>query len=178
MAGNRPRAILALTAWLIGVASAQSQQPQSNSADQAVGLFSQACLRHLGNPTRVRQFLASHNVPPLSAEASAVFMRNSEGVGFDASNKITRMALISEDVGVCSVFAENADITRVDPLLQSTLERAGLKAHLSEERKRDGLTSRTYEFAFAGRPFFIVASTGNDPGRAFHVAITLSRKPE
>ncbi|MFG1287008.1 NMCC_0638 family (lipo)protein [Xanthobacter versatilis] len=174
---KRLNEIFIVLALLGDGANAQSQKLQPDGSAQAVGLFAQACLQFAGNPAAVRHFLNAKQVPALSADATRIFLKDHIGVGFDASNRVTRMALISEDNSVCSVFAESVDTTAVNPLLQTVTRKAGLQLNATDERERGGLTSRFYKVAIAGRPYNIVVSTGNDEGRAFHAALTLAPEP-
>ncbi len=122
----------------------------------------------------MRDFLRQRHVPELTPAAKAVFVRDHVGVGFDATNKATRLALVSEDNGVCTVFAETVDVAKVNPLMQTVAQRAGAPLVEDGGHEADGFVTHFYKLTRFGRQFAVVISTGGRPDAPFHAALTLA----
>jgi hypothetical protein len=79
-----------------------------------------ACIANAGDSKATKDWMASHHVPQLNAQGAAIFLRNSSGVGYDASNSTGRYALTVLDNGLCTVFAEHAKDSDVIELLKAS----------------------------------------------------------
>jgi hypothetical protein len=170
------RKILVVGAALLtssGVAFGQTQTARSDAATQIVGLFSAVCLRSAGEPQVVRDFLKGRNVPELTPEARAIFLRDRKGIGFDASNKVTRLAVVSEDNGVCSVFAGDGDASQIWPLIAVAANNQGLQISQTGESDKEQAVERSYRVSIKDHQFKLVASVNTRPGAAVRVALTL-----
>ncbi len=148
--------VLFMIVTLVRSGNAQVTAPELEGTQQVVGLFTSACVQLGGNPSAVRAFMNQRHVPELNPQGRAIFLRDHQGVGFDASNKLSRMALVSEDNGVCTAFVESADISQVVPLLESTLKNAGIQLTENGERETEGASSRFYKLATRGREFNLI----------------------
>lgn len=155
-------------------ASAQAPGNASPAAAQMIGLFTQTCVQFAGRPEALRDFLGKRGVPELNEAGKAIFLRERKGVGFDASNKVTRLALVSENNGTCTAFmgeGSNADIV---PQLHSFLKGLSVQAtQVSDEQKPEG-RSVVDRLTIGDRAYLLVISTNNQPAAPIQAAVTLS----
>ena len=157
-----------------GGAQAENSSAETAGTAQAVGLFVQSCIRLAGDPSGVRDFVRQRHVPELNPEGKAIFLKDHVGIGFDATNKITRMVLISEDNGVCSVFAETVDVSKIVESLETVLKKAGVSLVQTSTRQQGSLTSHNYDLTLKERNFKLVVSTGDNPKASVHAMLTLT----
>jgi hypothetical protein len=166
-----------LLAGVVTVATAGPLLGQSLQADgtpQLVGLFTATCIHFAGDPTNLREFMKEHHVPELSEQARAIFLRNHIGVGFDASNKVTRLALVSEDNGVCSAFAGQANASDLLPSLTLMLKARGLDVAQDGGKEMGKATADFYKVKINDHLYKLVVSENFAPEAAVQAAITLS----
>ena len=163
-------------ALLMSVSSiyAQTTDPQTEGARQVVGLFAKTCLRFADDSAALRDFLKGMHVPELTPQGQAIFLRDRRGVGFDASNKVTRLAIVSEDNGVCTVFAGRADISQIAALTESAVKSRGLQLTQQGERGTGSALTHFYGVTINGRDFKPVVSVNLTPDAAIQTALTLS----
>jgi len=114
------------------------------------------------------------NVPELTPTAREVFMPNQRGVGFDASTKASRLALISEDNGRCSVFVETVDVNKVVPLVEHVAEINHLTLVRDRSVGKGDLTSHYFKLTVRSHVFTLGVSVGTRPRAPFHAALTLA----
>lgn len=155
-------------------ASAQAPDNPSPAAAQLIGLFTQTCVQFAGRRDALRDFLTRKGVPELSEGGKAIFLRARKGVGYDATNKVTRLALVSEDNGACTAFmgeGGNADIiSQVRSLFR------GLHVQLeqvSDDQKPDRRTAID-RLTVGDKAYNLVTSTNGNPSASIQAAITLS----
>ena len=175
------RASLQKAALVAGIAIyARNVEAQTDDAAQAarqvVGLFNQACVRFAGEPAQLRVALKRRNVPELKPEARTVFMRDRSGVGFDASNRVARLAIVSQDSGLCDVFLGDRDGADVIPLLEQSLRQEGVVLAREHEEDRGTMHTVTYRLTLKSHPYSIVASV--DPGPRGSVRAILTLAPQ
>jgi hypothetical protein len=159
---------------LVGITHAQTTTPQSDGATQAAGLFLQTCLNFAGSPAGLRDFLKKRQVPELNPEGRAIFLRDHVGMGFDASNKATRLAVVSEDNGVCSIFAGQGNLAQVLPLIESINRSLALQMSQSGGKETDSVHARYYNVIIKDRTYKLVISDNPVAGAAIQAALTLS----
>jgi hypothetical protein len=164
-------ALIALTAC----AHAQTPASPPTGEGEAVGLFTLTCIRLGGDPAAVREFMKQKNIPELPPIVRDAVMRNRQGVGFNVSTKETHMAVISEDNGWCSVFAETVDTTKIAPLVEQVAKVNHLTlSEVSQQEKDNGLTSHHYKLTVKDHVFTLAVSTGTRPDAPFHAFLTLA----
>jgi hypothetical protein len=160
----------------VSVACGQAPDPQVEGARQVVGLFASTCIRFAGNVAGLRVFMTERHVPELTSDGRAIFLRGRHGVGFDATNKVTRLALISEDNGVCSAFADRADKMRSVELIEAVVKRQGIAVTKRSDQESGAAHSHVYELIIGNKPFTLVFSTNPNSGATIQIALTLAPK--
>jgi hypothetical protein len=173
IAFNR-RLLVFVYVFLCSAVHAQDLSAEAAGTAQAVGLFVQSCIRLAGEPATVRDLLRQRHVPELTPEGRAIFLRDRIGVGFDATNKATRMVLISEDNGACSVFAETVDTSKILGSVESVFRSAGASLVQKSTEQQGSLTSHDYDVVLKDRRFKLVISTGDNPKASIHTMLTLA----
>jgi hypothetical protein len=162
------------------MANASSAQTHSTSdgARQVVGLFTATCIRFAGNPKSLREFMKSHRVPELNHQGQLIFLQGHQGVGFDATNNVTRLALVSEDNGVCSAFAGEIDPSQITSLMVAALRARGFDLIKAERKEMAGLDqshiSSFYKVKIKDHLYKLVSSESFGSPLSVHAAITLS----
>ena len=108
--------------WLgVGTAAAQP-----SGAQQLVALFGRSCLQFAGETAAMRADLTARRIPPLPADAYAALLPDRPGRGFDASNVVTPMTVLSADDGNCLVLAAQAELSEAVARLEAVLTDNGL----------------------------------------------------
>jgi hypothetical protein len=115
-------------------------------------------------------------VPELNAEGRAFFLKGRSGVGFDATNQFTRLALVSEDNGTCAVFAEKADAIELASLIDAAFKKLNIERTSQSEEITDRGHAHIYSLVIDSLPFTFVWSTNADQAGAIQAAITLAPK--
>jgi hypothetical protein len=161
---------------MLDAPSGQTLDPQVQGARQAVGLFTRTCLRYPNNIAAIRSFMVDHQVPELNSEGRAVFLKGRSGVGFDATNQFTRLALVSEDNGTCAVFAEKADAIELASLIDAAFKKLNIELIGQSEENTDQGHAHIYGLFINSLPFTFAWSTNADQAGAIQAAITLAPK--
>jgi hypothetical protein len=159
---------------LLGVAHAQTVGTPAEGSKQAVGLFTQTCLNFAGNTAALRDFLKKRQVPELNPQGRAIFVRDRVGIGFDASNKVTRLALVSEDNGVCSVFSGQGNLDQIIPLIESINKSLGLQMNPTGTKEAASAHARSYNVTVKDRTYKLAISENSASGASIQAALTLS----
>ncbi len=155
--------------------STLAQTPDTEGgARHAVGLFMKTCVQFTGDPTAVRNFLNEHHVPELNSQGRAIFVRDHVGIGYDASNKVTRLAVVSEDNGACTVFGEKADPSKIPELIEATAKGQGIQIDQNGSKENEGTVSHFYTVTINARHFKLVVITNPLHGTSVQTALTLS----
>jgi hypothetical protein len=165
---------LCLSIVLMGLARPALSQASSDGTTQVVGLFIATCVRFAGDPKSVRTFMSEHHVPELNPQGRAIFLRDHVGIGFDASNRVTRLALVSEDNGVCSAFAGQADRSRIGPLLESVAKRQGFALSPIGGNAHEAASSSSYQVKIKDHLYKLIVSSNSVVGASVQAAITLA----
>jgi hypothetical protein len=160
----------------IGTVYGQTLEPQVQGARQAVGLFTRTCLQYPNNPAALRSFMVGHHVPELNAEGRAIFLKGRSGVGFDATNQITRLAVVSEDNGTCTVFAEKADAIEIAGLIEAAFKKLNAEVTGQNEVNTGPGHSHVYNLIINSLPFTFVWSANANQAGAVQAALTLAPK--
>jgi len=168
------RKALCLSIALMGLARPALAQAPSDGTTQVVGLFIATCVRFAGDPKSVRTFMNEHHVPELNPQGRAIFLRDHVGVGFDATNRVTRLALVSEDNGVCSAFAGQADRSRIAPLLESVAKRQGFVLSPISGTAHEPASSDFHQVKIKDHLYKLVVSSNSVAGASVQAAITLA----
>jgi hypothetical protein len=158
----------------VGITHAQTPDPQIDGTRQVVGLFAMTCIQFAGNAAGLRDFLKERHVPELSDQARAAFVGDHTGIGFDASNKITRLAVVSEDNGVCSVFASQGTPARIESLIESVVRGRGLQISQSSGMEVGAALSHFYDVSVKDHKYKLVISGNSNPVASVQAALTLS----
>jgi len=168
------KVILAALVLSMNVSVARADDASLQAARQVVGLLTQGCLQFAGNATGLRDALRRKGVPELKQEARAIFMRDKTGSGFDASNKTTRLAIVSKDNGLCDVVLGDKSGADVVPLLEESLKRIRIEITKEGEEDRGQMHVTFFSLRLRSQPFKIVASTNNHPVGSITSIVTLS----
>jgi hypothetical protein len=161
---------------MLDAPSGQTLEPQVQGARQAVGLFARTCLRYPNNTAAIRSFMVDHHAPELNAEGRAIFLKGRSGVGFDATNQFARLAVVSEDNGTCSVFAEKADAIELASLIDAAFRKLNIEVTSQREVNTGRGHAHIYNLVINSLPFMFAWSTNADQAGAIQAAITLAPK--
>ena len=159
---------------LVGIAHGQTMAAPTDGAKQAVGLFTQTCLNFAGNTAGLRDFLKKRQVPELNPQGRAIFVRDRVGIGFDASNKVTRLAIVSEDNGVCSIFSGQGNLDQIIPLIESINRSLGLQMNPSAGKETGSNHAHYYNLTIKDRTYKLVISENPVSDASIPAALTLS----
>jgi hypothetical protein len=161
---------LCACALAVGVLGARGDElPGSDAAAQIVGLFMQSCVRFAGDPAGLREWAPKAGIQPLPTEGQQAFLYGLPGEVFDASTKVGKLVLISENSGACSAMAESAS----GPMVVKQLERILLASQIAftltredDDAKEKDLHHREYTASQGVRQWEMLVSTvkGAAPG--------------
>lgn len=175
-ASVRTAACIALIAFGSDIARADDQQVRG--ADQAVGLFMQSCVQFAGKVQEMRTWLNQQAIPRLNPQLTAIFLHSRPGIGYDASNKEAgRLALTSEDNGVCTAYAERSDNAELIRFLETTLRIANIVPKLlgeHDDARAASLHHRNYVLTIDGQLYTMVVSTDSVENKV-QAFVTLAR---
>ncbi|MEO6947853.1 MAG: hypothetical protein ABI150_15135 [Nitrobacter sp.] len=159
---------------VLAVTGASFGQATSDGTRQVVGLFTSTCLSFADDPKAIRDLMKQHHVPELNDQGRAIFLRDHVGVGFDATNMVTRLALVSEDSGVCSAFAGQANASEIGPMLAATTKARGLDLVQTSGKETTSATSSFYKIKVKDHLYRLVVSSNPIPNASVQAAITLA----
>ncbi|MCA1906851.1 MAG: hypothetical protein LDL39_00670 [Magnetospirillum sp.] len=170
--GGLMRGIALCVVVLAGVFSSAAP-PHVRAADvgaqQVAGLFMLTCMQYLGNRDGLLGFLAERRVPSMPSQAAERFLRKpGEGKVFDASRPGTRLALVSHDNGLCSVFSDTASGPESVALTLQNLHDLKVPVKLVRESTHPNdpsLKNQGFEGEYFGRAFQMVLSSSSQVGR-------------
>jgi len=174
--------VMPVAAMILAAATAAPAQeaPQAGAgARQVVGLFLQTCVRFAGDVPGLRARLAELRLPSLRPEALAALRRGDAGVGYDATNRSARLALVSEDDGLCSAFAGEADGEETTATFESAVRRSGGEFRAEgEDGAARTATGRSWRYGLTvrGRDYLVVISADTRPGDV-QAILSLSPRP-
>ncbi len=169
------KALCSIAALIAFVEVSDAQTPAAmEGAKQVAGLFASTCVRFAGNPIDLRNFMKDRHVPELNPQGRSIFLRDHVGVGFDTTNRVTRLALVSEDNGLCSAFAAQADAAQATSLIEAAAKAQGLNLVRTGQKETDGAHSTVYEVNIKDRPYKLVLSSNPLSDASVQIAITLS----
>jgi hypothetical protein len=139
------RATVGLLLWGIVPTGAQVTAPDPDTP-QVVGLF-QTCMRFTGNASALRDWIASHHLPPVPDSQAAPFL-GAAGPGqvFGASTASGKHSLVSYDSGACQVIALSGDLGSVEQMLRTNLSREGVAVTPALERSKPDVGSTQHVF--------------------------------
>jgi hypothetical protein len=155
-------ALILVVATLAGPAKADDGP---SVAGQLAGLFVQSCLQFAGNSNGLRDWAKKTGLQELPGSAQQAFLYGLPGVVFDATNKMGKLVLISEDGGSCSVVAERASSAAVINTLEQDLRQAQIAFSLSrdgDDPKERVLHHREYAASTPKRSWLLLVSTVAD----------------
>jgi hypothetical protein len=160
------------------IGASYGQTLPNAGAQRVVGLFTATCLRFASDPKDLRDFMRAHHVPELNRQGQAIFLQGHQGVGFDATNSITRLAIVSEDNGVCSTFAGQIEASQIAPLVEATFKAHGFDLIKTGRKEMSGLdqsqVSSFYQVKIKDHLYKLVSSSSFGSQLSVHAAITLS----
>ncbi len=148
---------------------------RAGTADEVVGLFTEACLPFAGTPARLRDWAARNALTDMPDPARTAFLNGAAGKVFDASSSGGKFVLLSSDDGLCAAIAQQAKGADVVAALEQELGKAGVAFRLAIERDdkvNPALHHREYLATLKGRVWRILVATVNDRagGRAMLTA--------
>jgi hypothetical protein len=144
---------------------ARADDPPNAAAKQVTGLFVQSCVRFAGDKDGLRGWAGTTGLQVLSAGAQDRFLYGLPGVVFDASNKVGKFVLVSEEGGSCSVVAEMASGPVVITDLEQDLHDARISFKVTAERadaEEKALKHREYQASQGERGWLLLVSTVKD----------------
>jgi hypothetical protein len=146
--------------------SARAEDPPNVAAKQVAGLFVQSCIQFAGDKEGLRSWAKKTGLKELPAGVQDKFLYGLPGVVFDASNKVGKFVLVSEDGGSCSVIAEMANGPVVITDLEQALNDAKIAFKVTAEKsdaKEAVLKHREYQASQGEREWLLLVSTVKDP---------------
>ena len=99
---------------------------RAGTADEVVGLFTEACLPFAGTPARLRDWAARNALTDMPDPARTAFLNGAAGKVFDASSSGGKFVLLSSDDGLCAAIAQQAKGADVVAALEQELGKAGV----------------------------------------------------
>ncbi len=153
------RATVGLLLWGAAPAGAQVTAPDPDTP-QVVGLF-QTCMRFTGDTVALRDWIASHHLPPVPEPQAASFLGAiSSGQVFGASTASGKHSLVSYDSGACQVIALSGDLRSVQQMLLNKLSGEGVTVTPSLERSEpDGRSTQHMFRAEFGQKHWVLSIT-------------------
>jgi hypothetical protein len=161
--------IACMLAPLVPAARADDPLPPDSPAAQVVGLFMQSCVRFAQDPAGLRAWAVTAGMTPLPPEGQQAFLYGLPGEVFDASTKVGKLVVISENSGSCSALAESASGGEVVQTLEAVLRLAHIDftmTHEDDDKEEKALHHREYTASQNGRQWEMLISTvkGGAPG--------------
>jgi hypothetical protein len=153
------RATVGLLLW--GIAPAGAQVTTSDpDTPQVVGLF-QTCMRFTGNASALRDWIASHHLPPVPEPQATPFLGAvGSGQVFGASTASGKHSLVSYDSGTRQVIALSGNLGSVQQMLLTNLSREGVAVTPALERsKPDGGSTQHWFRAEFGQKHWMLSIT-------------------
>ncbi|MGA2892483.1 MAG: hypothetical protein ABSE22_06420 [Xanthobacteraceae bacterium] len=169
--------IIVLCIALVGsvsIAHAQTTPAPSAGARRAVGVFLQTCLNFAGSTLGLRDFLKKQDIPELNPQGRAIFVRDHVGIGFDASNNVGRLAIVSEDNGVCSIFTDQGNLAQIIPLIEVLNKTLNLQLQKTGGKETGSVHARYYTVTMKDHTYLLVISESPNPNSTIQAAMTLS----
>ena len=158
--------IVAIATFAAMPSSAGAGDPPDVAAKQVAGLFVQSCVRFADDKDGLRGWAGKTGLKALPAGAQSRFLYGLPGVVFDASNKLGKFVLVSEDGGSCSVVAEMASGPVVIADLEQDLNEAKISFKVTAEKadaEEKALKHREYRASRGERGWLLLVSTVRDP---------------
>ena len=158
--------IMAIAGMAVLTSSARADDPPIVAAKQVAGLFVQSCLQFAGDKDGLRGWAKKTGLKELPAGVQDRFLYGLPGVVFDASNKVGKFVLVSEDGGSCSVVAEMASGPVVISDLEQAMNEAKITFKVTAERadsQETSLKHREYQASQGQREWLLLISTVKDP---------------
>ncbi len=158
---------------LVVLALLAASPARAGGAEQAVGLFMQACLRFAGDPAGLRKWTADAGLHALPSIGQRAFLQQQPGIAFDATNGVEKFVLVSGDDGSCSTVAQHAETADLLADLGRALEQAGIGFTYTDRNdpQETALHHREYQARKGRRSWRLVVSTGG-PQAAAHPMLT------
>jgi hypothetical protein len=157
--------IVALAGIVALISSARADDPQNQAAKQAAGLFMQSCIRFAGDKEGLRDWARKTGLNAVPANVQDRFLYGLPGIVFDASNKVGKFVLVSEDGGSCSVVAARAKGAGVISDLEQDLNDAKINFKVTAEKadaEEKALKHREYQASQGERKWLLLVSTVKD----------------
>ena len=158
--------IVAIAGMAALTSSARADDPPNVAAKQVAGLFVQSCIQFAGDKDGLRDWAKKTGLKELPAGVQDRFLYGLPGVVFDASNKVGKFVLVSEDGGSCSVIAEMASGPVVITDLEQDLNDAKITFKVTAEKadaEETALKHREYQASQGEREWLLLVSTVKDP---------------
>ncbi len=158
-----PRIGLAVLAASAVAAQARADDRAVQAADEAAGLFVQACVPFAGDRAGLRQWILDHNLPPLPPGGQAAFLHGQPGVAYDATSPGGKFVLIAGEGGACSVVTPRADPEALAASVQRDLRALGLTVEAGNAREDEtqaGLRWTDYTASKDARRWSLTVGSG------------------
>ena len=165
---SRPASLrlIAIAASLALAATiAKADDAPDGNAKQVAGLFMQSCLEYAGDKDGLREWAKKDNLLELPAQAQDQFLHGLPGIVFDASNRVGKFVLVSEDGGSCSVIAEAANGSNVIADLEQDMNAAKIGFKVTNEKtdaEEKTLKHREYMATRGDQQWLLLVSTVKD----------------
>ncbi len=158
-------------AWLcllvVLVQPARAEDATQTGARQVVGLFLKSCVNFTGDRSGLRSWAARTGLPQLADPAREAFLYGLPGMVFDATAQGSKLVLVSEDSGSCSVVVAAADGAMVVDELERALKASQITLQVTRDTtdaKEAALRHREYSASGGKRQWQMLVSTVQAPG--------------
>ncbi len=159
---------LARLCFLVAFAQpAMAEDAAQTGARQVVGLFLKSCINFTGDRLALREWAARTGLPQLADPAREAFLYGLPGMVFDATAQGSKLVLVSQDSGSCSVVAAAADGAMVIEELERALKASQISLQVTRDAtdaKEAALRHREYSAAGGNRQWQMLVSTVQAPG--------------
>ena len=159
--------VMTLATWAATALPARADNAPDVNAKQVAGLFMQSCVQFAGDKIALRDWARKTGLNELPAKVADGFLYGLPGVVFDASNKVGKFVLVSEDGGSCSTVAETASGASVIADLEQDLNEAKITFKITADKidpEERALKHREYVATQGDREWLLLVSTVKDAG--------------
>jgi len=153
---------------LLGLCLAALPARAADQAREVVGLFVQSCLKYVGEPTELQDWIkATTPLRKLAAQEASAFLDGKRGDVWNAENDAGLFALVVLADDTCSVMAQQASADQVSLVFEDYVRRKGLPLNKVGDKREyvRGIDERVETWRTSGGdfPYEVSVMTSKSP---------------
>ena len=153
---------------LLGLCLTAQPARAADQAREVVGLFVQSCLKYVGQPTELLDWIkATPQLRQFPAREAEAFLEGKRGDVWSAENDAGLFALVVFADDTCSVFAQQASADQVSLVFEDYVRRKGLPLNKIGDKREyvRGIDERVETWRTSGGdfPYEVVVMTSKSP---------------